>query len=151
MARQKQHKRDGAGQILIKEVQIPTASVLLLNTTPYVLIPAPGPKKFLMLLSGMVQLVRGTGVVEYGTDGDLTINYKTAGTGAAVTSSMDDVINDGALGSISIFGTVTEAENNAIADIENQPLALISTVNPTTGTMDLRVRLTYMVLPCNYL
>ena len=150
MARQKQHKRNGIGQRFIKEIQIPAASVLTLHSIPYALIPAPGEGKFIMLLSGMIQLVGKGGATEYATDGDLTINYKTAGTGAAVTSSLDDVINDGKLGSISIFGTVTEAENNAIADIENQPLVLISTVDPTAGDMDLRVRLEYMILPCNY-
>ena len=146
MGLRKQLKREAFGQIYIAEKTLTSAQVLALNTTPQVIVPPPGTGKFLMLISGMIQIVGGT--TDYDTDGDLTINYKSTGAGAAVTSSLDDVINDGTDRSVSIFGSIQEAENNAIADIENQPLTLISTVDPTTGDRLLIVRVMYMILPC---
>jgi hypothetical protein len=146
MTRFKQLKRHAYGDVLVAEKVLTSAQVLLLNTTPQVLVNAPGNGNMLYFIDGMIQL--GTGTTDYATDGDLTINYKTAGTGAAVTSSLDDVINDGTARSVSFFGGLQENENIAIADIENQPLALISTVNPTTGDYPLIVRIRYMIVPC---
>jgi hypothetical protein len=147
MVCRKQGKKDGVGNYLVKEVRISSAQVLAL-TTPVVLIESPGPDKFLRLICGTIQLVGGT--TDYGTDGDLTINYKAAGTGDAVTTSLDDIINDGTAGSISIFGTIPEIEDIALADIVNQPLSLISTANPITGDMDLRLFLMYEIIPAYY-
>jgi hypothetical protein len=51
-------------------------------------------------------------------------------------------------GSVAVFGMVTEIEDSAFADINNQPVVLtMGTDDCDTGDRDLIVRVIYSVIP----
>jgi len=147
MVCRKQTKFDGLNQWLVKEVQLTAAQVTSCNTVPVKLLDSPGPGRFLHLIAGYCQLMNGT--TGYDTNGDLSINYKSDGGGSAVTTLLANDLNQGTAGSVFIFGTIPEIENIAIANIENQPLTLLSSADQTAGDQPLRVSLVYEIVKCD--
>jgi len=149
-------------------VRIPTADVLTLNATPFLLVPAPGGfdqatygtaivldieqtnNKALLFEKAIVNVVKGSGAgTAYDASGDgLRVQY--AGGGTAVSFVFTDPLNAATAGTIFVLnrcGTETATQTVPASLTPNKGLELTNvTAELTTGTHDLIVTTFYRII-----
>lgn len=128
------------GQVLQTQVTIPSASVLLLYSTPYTLINAPGSGKYIQPIS--IELKMDTSSVAYGVAGsNLRIKTLNATNPAFIVS--DSVLSTTNTNIVS--KAIPGATGYDVLRV-NDPLQIShQTANPTAGDEDLLVIITYLI------
>jgi hypothetical protein len=158
----------GCPPLLIRQVRIPTASVLTLNATPFLLVPGPGgltqatyttaiaagpmqkQTKALFFEKAIVNVVKGSGAgTAYDNGGDgLRVQYQGGGT--AVSFVFTDPLNAATAGTIFVLnrcGTDLSTEAAPASLTPNKGLELTNvTAEVTTGTHDLIVTTFYRII-----
>ena len=157
----------GCPPLLIRQVRVPTASVLTLSATPYILVPNPGGggqaaygtalttgesecRKAILFERAIVNIVKGSGAgVAYDGSGDgLRIQYQGGGT--PVSFVFTDPLNAQTAGTIFTLercGTDTAIQTAPASLTPNKGLELTSvTAELTTGTHDLVVTVFYRII-----
>ena len=132
------------GTIKYAEVDLSNAQILAL-TTPVVVVAAPGPGKVISFVDAIV--IHDVGSADFATAHNVTINYKTDGTGVAVSTTLADPFISGSVADkISTLKQLTTDITTAVkADWENQPLVIKASANPITGDGVGRVKVWYRV------
>jgi len=131
-------------QVLEKTLTITTAQILLLNTTPIEIVPAPGVGFAIEVVSWSVRALPDAGFVAYATNTNLQLITDTA------------VDNQGTEGRL-LLSTVVRNLRGTIAGggasttneqvIDNEGLNVsVATGDPTTGTFDIKVYLQYRII-----
>jgi len=132
------------GTIKYAEVDLSNAQILAL-TTPVVVVAAPGPGKVISFVDAIV--IHDVGSADFATAHNVTINYKTDGTGVAVSTTLADPFISGSVADkISTLKQLTTDITTADKTTqENQPLVIKASANPITGTGVGRVKVWYRV------
>jgi hypothetical protein len=122
-------------------VTIPTASVLLLNGTPYTLISAPGSGKIILIEEISCKLVFNS--VAYTGSNALEFRY-TNGSGAKVTADLAAAFLNSASGTN--YATVKSVVT-AVTPVANSPIvAFVPSANPGAGNSDLVFTIKYRII-----
>ncbi len=125
----------------VATVTVPTASVLLLNGTPYILLPAPGVGKAIELLSWSGRITYNT--TTYAANTTLQIYTDTA---TAVQGNNTTILPSTA--SRHLRGQLVDASGTTSTQlVANKALLLnVLTGNPTTGNSDIVLYINYQVI-----
>ena len=121
------------------EVDITSAEILAMNTTPKTLIPAPRPGNVIELLSAVLILDFAT--TAYTTNGDVTIQ----------TAVSNTALSDTVAGADYLLGTADETRlvQALSADVDldvNEGLELVvASGDPAAGNSPARVRVAYRI------
>lgn len=127
------------GMVYEKQVELTSAEILALYTTPKELVEAPGAGKVLEFLSAVLFLDYGTAT--YATRGDLTINLHTTGTALSDTVAAADFVQQTA-----DAYRVMQALSADVALKANEALELrCATGNPDTGDSTIKVLIRYCI------
>lgn len=125
----------GAG-IFTTKVTISSAEVLLLNSTPVTLVPAPGAGNVIEIISMFAFLDYGT--IAYATNIELSWKLSTF-----QINANSDVLN----ATSDVYRVLPPATNSTTVNIVNQALTLgVNTGNPTAGNSPLYVYVTYRII-----
>ena len=128
------------GMIYEKIVDVSSAELLALSTTPKELVEAPGADKVVELLSAVFFVDYNSAA--YATYGDLTINLHTTGTAISNTLDLADLLAKTADTYVRL--PVADDEETVLQD--NEALELrVATGNPVTGDSPIKVALQYRI------
>ena len=131
-----------AGQVYELEIELSSAEILALFTTPKALVGAPGSGKILELVSCFLAYDYGTTEYTPGSAGDLQVKY-TDGSGAAasttraVTGFIDQTSDQ--------LSLLDKLEATTVAVVNAALVLTLATANPTLGNGLLHAKVTYMV------
>lgn len=125
----------------VATVTVPTASVLLLNGTPYTLLPAPGIGKAIQLLSWSGRIVYNT--TTYAANTTLQIYCDTA---TAVQGNNTTILPSTA--SRHLRGQLVDASGTTSTQLVANKALMLNTLtgNPTTGNSDLILYINYQII-----
>lgn len=127
------------GMVYEKQVELTSAEILALYTTPKELVEAPGAGKVLEFLSAVLFLDYGTAT--YATYGDLTVNLHTTGTALSDTVAAADLVQQTA-----DAYRVMQVLSADVALKANEALELrCGTGNPVTGDSTIKVLIRYCI------
>ena len=128
-----------AGKIYEREIDITTAELLALSTTPKELVAAPGLGIVLEFVSLVSFLDYNS--IDYATYGDLTVHSHTSGTAVSATIGASDLLQASA-----DAYNVTQVLSADVVLNDNEALELrVGTGNPTAGNSPLKVRIAYRI------
>lgn len=128
-----------------RTVQITTAQVLALNTTPIQLVPAPGAGLVVVPYLMVASMVYNSTTYSTNAAG-ASLAFGANGAGTAVGLTLTQTFLQSASTSFSVVSASTTAYSPLATDV-NQPLTLIAaSSNPTTGNSDLYVRVYFRVI-----
>ena len=127
----------------VASVNIPSASILTLFTTPVTIVAAPGAGKMIQVLSVNYSL---TFVTTAYTVGGATVSLTyNAGASPVIDNQAKSVLN--AVASKMATVNATANTGTAPANVANLPVTLSTvTSNPTTGDGTFRVTVTYITV-----
>lgn len=127
--------------IQFAQVTLSSAQLLALNTSPPVIVPAPGAGKAILVLNCWYSLTFGT--AQYADASTLGLGYLGVGTPIIENSNAGVVIKSAAsrVGYSAIAGSTS-----ATAAVANQAVVMISAANPTTGDGTAIVAVAYVVV-----
>lgn len=125
------------GEIKDTCVSVPSASVLTMNASPIVLVPAPGANRFIEFLSGIIHVDFNSVAYNAGT-----IIFLSAGGG------WQGISNDILTASSEVYSSVLRVQGTSGGNLgPNVPLyAQVSTSNPTTGDSDIQICVRYRII-----
>lgn len=131
------------GTIQYAAVEISSAEILALFTTPKALVAAPGAGKVLEFVSLLLAYDYGTVVYTIGTAGNLQVKY-TDGSGAATSTTqavtgMIDQATDQLRAPDKLEASITPVVNAAL-------VLTLATANPTAGDGTIHAKVLYRVL-----
>ena len=128
------------GMVYEKIVDVSSAELLALFTTPKELVEAPGVGKVAELLSAVFFVDYNSAA--YATYGDLTINLHTTGTAISNTLDLADLLAKTADTYVRL--PVADDEETVLQD--NEALELrVATGNPITGDSPIKVAILYRI------
>lgn len=130
-----------------RTVQIPTASVLTLNTVPIQIVPAPGAGKLIVPTMMIASMVYNS--TTYSTNsGGASLIYGTAGAGTSTGFTVTQAFLQASTGTnVQVINQASAATYLPAATDVNVPLTLIAaSSDPTTGNSDLYIRVYFMIV-----
>lgn len=128
------------GMVYEKIVDLTSAEILALFTTPKQLVEAPGVNKVLEFLSATFFIDYNS--TTYATRGDLTINLATTGTAVSNTLDAADLVQKTADTYVRL--PIKDNEETVLQD--NEALELrCATGNPVTGNSPIKVAILYRI------
>lgn len=130
-----------------RTVQIPTASVLTLNTVPIQLVPAAGVGTIIVPTMVVASLVFNANAYSMNSGG-ASLRYGTAGAGTSTGFTLSQAFVQSASGTnVQVVNQSSAATYLPLAADANVPLTLIAaSSDPTTGDSDLFVRVYFMIV-----
>lgn len=125
----------------VATILVPTASVLLLNGTPYTLLAAPGVGKAIKLISWSTSLTYNTAT--YATNTTLQVYTDTA----TALQGNDTVVLTSTV-SRHLTGNLVIATGSTSTQLIANKALLLNTLagNPTTGNSDIKIFLGYQII-----
>ena len=129
-------------QIRVASVEISSAEILALYTTPKELVAAPGAGNVLELVSLLLAYDWGTAAYTIGTAGNLQVKYTDGSGAAASTTRAATGFLDAVADTLSLMDKL-EASTVAVT---NAALVLtLATANPTAGDSPIHAKVAYRV------
>lgn len=123
------------------EVEVTSAELLALNSTPKTLVPAPGAGKVLEFISAI--LILDYESAAYATNGDLTVQNET-GTALSNTVLLANLL--AATADKMVRLVALDTADTGVVLLENEAIQLgCATGDPVTGDSPLRVKVAYRV------
>jgi len=127
----------------VASVDISSAELLALYTTPKTLVAAPGAGKILELLSVLLALDYATTAYTIGTAGDMQVKYTDA-SGAAASSTRAAT---GYLDAVADTLSLLEKVGGTVVPVANASLVLcLATANVTAGDSPIHAKVVYRIL-----
>jgi len=141
--------------IKVESVTVAGPNILTLFSSPKVLIAAPGAHNVIEFLGATI-FYDYAGAAYGDAAQNMTVKYKAAGDGAAVSGNLSGTGFLTATADTAAKLLPAAVAATAAADIENQPLVLyMATKDPNDGVGDaaagvLRVKISYRILPSGF-
>lgn len=130
----------GAAVVQTAYVDLSSAQILALNSTPVAMVAAPGANKALVPIYVCGSLAFGT--TQYATNVTLAVGNPTVGSLVSFSNSFLP-----ASSSVLTFKVASNLNALALVNIVNQPLnVFVQTGDPTAGDSTLRVFVTYQLV-----
>lgn len=117
------------------KVTLSSAEVLALNSSPKVLIAAPGAGKVIQIINAYLYLDYNSTTYLVATDLNISCNGYVLGTSSGFLTNASDG-----------FGSITPNSANTNTDQVNKSLDLTTSVDPTTGNSPVYVYVTYRII-----
>ena len=126
--------------IYFKEIALTNAQIKALATTGIEIAPAYGAGVIAEFLGGII--IHDVGTADFATAHNVTVRYKADGSGTTVsTTVVSPFISGSVADKVTTIKPITT--DVALLGMDNQPLVIKSSANPTTGNGVGRVKVWY--------